>query len=78
MKSRYGSLYKDLDIARGNRLVLLTPMCFLLRRLHMVWLVIYGSGQALWHQMAQVIAITGLIVLMPYWLRSFKEKRQKW
>ena len=79
MRNVFGSFYDSLNISnkrKSGRVVLLQPACFLLRRLQMAWLVIEGT-QVLWYQISQVMAITGLVALLPYWLDSFKKRGEK-
>ena len=78
MRNMFGNFYESLNInkKKGDRVVLLQPTSFLLRRLHMAWLVIEGT-QVLWYQISQVMAITGLVALLPHWLDSFKKRGEK-
>ena len=76
MLHRVGAFYSNLNYRSSGRKVLLQPVSFLVRRLHMAWLVIQGS-RILWYQISQVMAVTVFVVLLPYWLNSYKSREER-
>ena len=74
MKATYGALYEGKAIRKGRK-VLWEPIYFIMRRLTMIFVVVYAPGKIgiLW-QMAIVIAQTIFAILIVYSTEAFSQK----
>ena len=80
MIQRFGAVYKGLNYSGPQgRLVLIQPVCFLLRRVHMAWLVVHGAAtfDNLWYQILQIMAISIIVAIIPFLLDSYQRRKDK-
>ena len=80
MIQRCGAVYEGLNYSgRQGRLVLVQPVCFLLRRAHMAWLLVHGAATfgSLWYQIVQIMAISIIVAIIPFMLDSYRKRKDK-
>ena len=70
IKARFGKIYEQLKLDNGRK-VLMNPFFYLLRRLWLAFLVVYGK-RILIVQISQFFVMTGLVALANYQLDVYK------
>ena len=69
VKDKYGTFYEGLATKNGKK-VLIQPIYFLLRRLYLNFLVMFGSTVFV-YQMAQIMLSTAIAGFLPYMIHSY-------
>ena len=73
--ARYGMLYKGLKISHG-RWVLLEPLSFLVRRIFLPVLIIYGPKVLIW-QMISIIGSNLLVMIITFTTKSIASASER-
>ena len=76
LMEKFGHFYDGIDTKQGKK-VLLQPMTFLLRRLFMVYLIVYGT-KTFTYQMILVMASTMYTLIIMFVTNSFKKPGERY